>query len=213
MTCIVAITDGSRIVMGADTGGVNYAAAEYYEISMPKVFHAGEDGAYLVGYAGSYRLGQLLHYELSWPELGETFDYPFVVKEIVPRIRACLEEHSEYGRPKSAGEREWIIVVGALGKIFTVSCHFDVLQSKKNYVSIGKGRLTAIGSLATTEKLESSPGKRIEVALDAAATVIPGILRPYKIIGSDRKSEAFPAASDASKSSLASGCKPIGPLA
>jgi len=182
MTCVVGITDGSRIVMGADSGSTDPQRRELYVVPMPKVFRAGENGEYLVGFAGSWRLGQVLGFEMQWPEIEGSFDYEFVVKRLLRDLRDCFENQPDYKDTGGFGEQEWLTMIGAKGKIFVVTCKFDVITLSKDYVAIGSGRQVAYGSLSSTERLVLE--ERIQFALEAASQFITSITAPFLILTS-----------------------------
>jgi len=185
MTCIVAITAGSRIVMGSDSGSADLQSREKYVVETPKVFRAGEKEEYLVGFAGSWRLGQVLAYEMRWPEIPKGFDREFVVKRLVPDLRDCLRDQPDYKDPRGMGNREWIIIVGAKGKIFGIGYSYDVVSLEREYLAIGGGRLVAYGSLSSTRDLGLEPEERIHRALTAACELVPGIEPPFRVLSSE----------------------------
>jgi hypothetical protein len=82
MTCIVSLVDGDTVYMGGDSAAVE--DGHYLTRTRnPKVFI---NGAYLIGYTSSFRMGQLLEFaDLPQPEGLDL--YRFMATAFVERVR------------------------------------------------------------------------------------------------------------------------------
>lgn len=90
MTCIVAVTDGQNIVLGADSLGQGIKPHQQIRKD-PKIFTTGH---FLVGFTTSFRMGQvLMHSEFPAPPMTEDAEKAlrFMVREFVPTAKGCLE--------------------------------------------------------------------------------------------------------------------------
>ena len=170
MSLVIAIKDKNRIVLGADKqtsigNNKDHLATKIWEVSdLP--------GA-LMGSVGSVRVSQILQYSelIDKNSLGEMPTFEFIVRSLVPIIRATLEGNGvRCSFPESEDsvsvmmpnsllfaykDRAWMI-----WHDFSVSEIYD-------YLAIGSGSDIAKGVLfATTEK---NPFERIVTAIDAAA--------------------------------------------
>jgi len=179
MTCIVALSEGEELVMGADSGASHLPDYEMYTVSMPKVFRAGP---WLVGFSGSYRLGQILKFSMPWPEAPKKLDYEFMVTEMTRALYDCLSNQFDSGQPESAVNRQWQVLIGRLGKVFGVNYRYDVINISDPFTAIGSGRKFALGALhGLVDRQDLSLQERVERALLAAAKFVPGIGQPFVI--------------------------------
>ena len=88
MTCVIGLIDKSTIYMGSDSASVD----KWYlqTVANEKVFVRDE---YIIGIAGSWRMGQLLQYALRIPTHPEDIDaFEFMVSSFVEATRKCLKD-------------------------------------------------------------------------------------------------------------------------
>jgi hypothetical protein len=170
MTCIVGIADKGKVWMGCDS--IAYGSDGLKSIrAEPKVFSMGED--YIFGFVDSFRLGDLLQYQLSLPpaECGKAF----LVNRFIPRLRECLIEH---GHAKEGDNMDGAFLLGVRGKLYEVCEDFQIGEILCGYQAIGAGAPAALGSLYTSEAWISKP-RRMKTALCAAAEFHLGVAPPY----------------------------------
>lgn len=173
MTCIVGIEDGERVWMGADS----MAAAGYAKTIRrdPKIFTRG---SYLIGFSGSYRIGQLLRWSLdaTGPKPGDNLA-EFMATVFIEDTRTVLRDG---GVPLRSGAMvDSAFMVGICGRLFVVDCDFQVGEPACGYDSVGCGSDLAIGAMHVTKQLE--PKVRIRTALQAAAAHCAGVQAPFCI--------------------------------
>ncbi|HSR50657.1 MAG TPA: hypothetical protein VLV83_07490 [Acidobacteriota bacterium] len=192
MTCIAAITDGVRVVMGGDSAGVD--GEMDLSLNGPKVF---EREGYLVGYADKYRAGQLvLSDDFLWPDPPLHPDARWASKALTGWLRACF---SKGGWLRTADGRETSdanFLVGVAGKLFRITPTFAVHEAEE-YAAIGCGAKYALGSFASTEGQPLQ--ERVTTALRAAEKHCAGVQHPFTILTT--WSESTPGAGDASSPS------------
>lgn len=132
MTCIVAVTDGQQVTMGGDSAGVSGWDIDYRSDS--KVFHLGD---LLIGFTSSFRMGQILHYNITIPNIEKGADlFEWMVKEFVPVIRSGFSEHG-YAKICDGAEKGGQFIVGIDGSIFVIESDYQVAECLENYYAVG----------------------------------------------------------------------------
>jgi len=101
MTCIVSWIQDGNVYMGGDSG----ASDGTLEITLgnPKVVYNGK-AKMLFGCTSSYRMAQLLQYELDVPKQKEKDDLAYLVQSVIPAIRLCFKNG---GFLQKTDEVEW----------------------------------------------------------------------------------------------------------
>lgn len=180
MTCIVGISDGERIVMGADSAGSSSDTQEIYDIASSKIWAIGE---YLVGIAGSYRAGQLARWHMSWPEPpGPGADLEgFVVREVVASLRRTLDEAGFVAATEPTRAPQFLI--GLRGRLFAIGGEFAAIRLATPFVAIGSGRHTAYGALQILAGLELGLEEKVSRALHAAQLQTANVREPFYLLG------------------------------
>lgn len=177
MTCIVGVEDEVGVLIGGDSAGVaGYAITVR---SDTKVF---ERDGYAIGFAGSFRVGQLVHYQLSLPRL-DTWDVDaFMVTRFVPALRDCMRAHGQLAVENGVESMEGFLLVGLAGRLYSVECDFQVgRQEEDGYYALGCGDEYAVGALhALADYEDLTPQDRVEAALNAAEYNSAGVVGPFR---------------------------------
>jgi hypothetical protein len=180
VTCIVAVEDTGGAWMGGDT----LATDAQIQVSRvePKVFRRG---AYLFGFCGSYRLGDLLRYELLLPPppraavLRATVVHRHLVKTVIPLLRTCLKENGLTSYDDGV-EYGGTFLLAVLGTVWEICNDFQVGRSAHGYAAIGCGDAVALGALHATQ---GQPARaRVVRALEAAETHSQRVRSPWTIL-------------------------------
>lgn len=156
MTCIIAFTNGEQSFIAGDKLGSNGFTKSIQ--TEPKVFEKkfikiADDGlnrtesVLAMGYTSSFRMGQLLTYNLNLPDqkANQTFAQ-YLVLEVIPLIRKLFKE--EWGArdtTQDIGGGQFIILHDHV--IYEVQGDFSVLQPKTQITSVGSGTYHAIASM------------------------------------------------------------------
>ncbi len=181
MTCIAGVVHEGKVWVGGDSAG-----ASGWDITTrldPKVFRLGE---FVVGFTTSFRMGQLLRYAFTPPQLpddpADLFRY--MVVDFVGSLRDCLKTG---GFAEKSNEREagGTFLVAVRGRLFRVEGDYQVGESADLYDACGCGEAYAKGSLHSAA-WPSMPRKRVELALQAAAHHSNGVRGPFVIVGPDQ---------------------------
>jgi ATP-dependent protease HslVU (ClpYQ) peptidase subunit len=176
MTCIVGVVEGDRIFMGGDSS----ATSGNDELSLradQKVFRTGD---FLIGFAGSFRAGQLMRYAFDPPKRPARMDvHRYMVTHFVDAMREALKRG---GSAKRDHEEELIptsILVGYRGRLYQINSDYDVGEAVDAFDAVGSGSQPALGALVVTHGME--PRKRIRGALEAAERFSQSVRRPFYV--------------------------------
>jgi ATP-dependent protease HslVU (ClpYQ) peptidase subunit len=168
MTCIVGIAHQGRVLIGGDSAATNGSRQQTLRVD-PKVFCVGE---VIFGCTSSFRMMHLLHYSLEVPALpgldqAEALE-KYLVTDFIDAVRTCFSTGG-YAKKKEEREKGGTFLVGIRGRLFCVDDDYQVEETIVGYNAVGSGGDLALGSLSTTQSMEMSPRKRLEIALQAAA--------------------------------------------
>ncbi|TDG02108.1 hypothetical protein E1N52_41530 [Paraburkholderia guartelaensis] len=176
MTCIVALTDGRKVCMGADSAGANGWSMSTR--ADPKIYRVGP---FLIGFTSSFRMGQLLGHNLTVAPRPEGTDVlVFMCTTFVEAVRACFTRGG-FARKDSERESAGTFLVGYEGRIFRIGDDYQVGENAVNFDACGSGEQVALGSLHTTAGMPMRPEIRLERALAAAAEFSMGVRGPFRI--------------------------------
>lgn len=181
MTCIIAHTNGtSSFIAGDKLGSNGFTKAVQTE---PKVFEKefiklNEDGltrtkeVMALGYTTSFRMGQLLNYNLTLPEhvAGETFSQYLVLK-VIPIIRQMFKD--EWGArdaSQDVGGGQFIILHNHT--IYEVQEDFSVLQPKTQITAVGSGTYHAIASMSAYIEVQEETNVQLHERVESIFKIV-----------------------------------------
>lgn len=185
MTCIVAlkVRDGAktRIVLGGDSAGVS--GLDITIRKDPKVFRNGD---FLIGYTSSFRMGQIIRFNLKLPPIEAEVDlYEYMVRSFVESLRAALKSGG-FTEVSNSVEKGGSFIVVIHDRIFTISSDFQVAEYEDTFAAVGCGADYARGAL---EVLVDSPAlsgeQKVTRALEVATKFSAGVRPPFLLITSD----------------------------
>lgn len=179
MTVIAGIAEQGRVILGGDSAGV--AGYDLTVRSDVKVFSSG---AYLFGFAGSFRAGQLLHWSFQPPEPPDDSTQldAFMATTWVDALRSTLADGGaafDYCGTESSSAA---FLVGVRGRLLEIDSDFQVGEPADGYAAIGCGAGPAQGALNATAGLGLTAENRISAALIAAERHSAGVRGPFTII-------------------------------
>lgn len=187
-TCIVAIKDGNRIFMGADSQ-VSFGSGRQHPLAKPKVWQKDEA---LYGGTGDIRPIQVMEYNCVMPKPFETQKlYHFLVNNFVTVVRdtmrnaGCLHQHYpglEWVGDSGVEFIDALFLIAYQKKIFLLSRNFSIIEYKEGYGATGSGEEFAYGVLKATEDLNIKPFERVIMALEAAAQFNYGVSGPFDVM-------------------------------
>lgn len=175
MTCIVGLEHEDSVYIGGDSVGID-SRYDLSIVSEPKVFKV-ED--FLVGYTTSFRMGQLLQYNLSVePQRPNTRDLDYLVSAVIPAFRVVLKDGG-FLKIEHNVETSGLFLIGYKGLLYRTQSDFSVLRHRNGLDAVGCGAAYAIGALAALD--EEEPKKRIVRALKVAGLFSAGVRGPYYV--------------------------------
>jgi ATP-dependent protease HslVU (ClpYQ) peptidase subunit len=172
MTCIVGLVHNGSVFIGGDSAGTSG-----WDLTIrrdPKVFR---NGPYLIGYTSSFRMGQLLRFNLTVADQDPRHgDEQHMMTVFIDAVRQCFKDGG-YAKIESSQENGGVFLVGYRGVLYEVENDFQVGVPDCQYQAVGCGDQVARGALfASTIK---SPTERIKVALQAAEQFSAGVRGPF----------------------------------
>lgn len=174
MTCIIGLEHEGQVYMGADSAASNWS--EIKPTRLRKVFRLGP---FLVGYTSSFRMGQLLQYQVGdIPIQTEADDVAYLVRSFVEPIRKALKD---YGFAKVDNNREEIgfFLLGYKQRVYEVASDLQVNTYRDGVICTGSGSEYAYGAMAALPDL--GPKKRILRALKIAGSYSTTVGGPYYV--------------------------------
>jgi len=179
MTCIIGVEHCGRVYMGGDSAAVS--GWDIVPTDDRKVFVV-ED--MIIGYTSSFRMGQLLKYELEIPEHSSLAGMNYLVKDFIPAVRACLKDGG-YTRIENNREEGGLFLVGLGGRLYQVADDFQVLRSMRGVAAVGCGASYALGALTAMMPFDDGPTgpfNAINKALEIAGMYSAGVCEPYYVV-------------------------------
>lgn len=175
MSCIVGVIDKGELWMGADS-----AASSNYEMHIRPDQKMFRRGPMLIGFAGSFRVGQLMQYSFTMPvHQPELTNVDYFVSQFVPAFRTCCDA----GGVLHPGDRDVTptsFLIGYRGQLYQLEENFQIGQSAHKHDAIGCANHFALGSLWTSRGLDARA--RVCRALEAAEHYSTAVAKPFKII-------------------------------
>ncbi|TPM59002.1 hypothetical protein FJ959_09005 [Mesorhizobium sp. B2-2-4] len=158
MTCLVGLIHSGKVHMGGDSAASVDNAIEVR--TNRKVFR---NGAYVIGFTGSFRVGQLLQYAVI-EEPGKDL-MAHLVNAVVPVLQ------------KLAGKETDEIMIGHSGRLFKISSDYSVAEYPE-YAAAGTGEPWALGRMHGSL---GAPEARAVAALEAAQAHCTGVRAPFVV--------------------------------
>lgn len=181
MTCVIGLLCGDRVIFGADSAGTRPEALDQFRFKTSKSF---QNGPYVFGCAGSFRLMQIVQHCFEPPEPDWDRLEKFMARDFSSALRECLKEQGwleQLDERDSATGGELLVSVG--GRLFLSTSDFGMLEPENEYCAIGCGGPYAIGALYATTDIDPpiDARERVTLALQAAQEFNAGVREPFMI--------------------------------
>ena len=177
MTCISAYKQGGIVYIGGDSAGVSGL-----DVTIRKDEKVFRKGKFVFGFTSSFRMGQLLRYNLIIPEKNKKIsDEEYMTTLFIDAVRDCLKEGG-YTEIDKQAEHGGKFIVGYNGEIYTIESDFQVGISTDNFASCGCGGLYADTTFYNLRKSIKKPREKRREALKAAEYFSAGERGPFNII-------------------------------
>lgn len=173
MTCIIGLEHKGKVYMGGDSAAVNNIAI--YQTEVRKVFRAN---GFLIGWTGSFRMGQILQYQLQVPvQTTDQTDMEYMVTIFIEAVRKCFVD---FGYDKGGEDSGGTFLVGYHGQLYTIYSDYQVQQYAGAMNAVGSGQEYALGAM--TALSDMSPKRRIKAALKIAGKWSDSVCGPYYVM-------------------------------
>ena len=178
MTCIVGIIDEKNVWVGGDSAG---SANNLLIIRKgSKVFKNKE---YLIGFSGSFRMGDVLRYEFKPPTCPTKQINRFIINKFVPELKETLRKTGALSTTESNVDTGLGgILIAVNGKLFSIHSDFQVGESADGFEALGSGNQIALGALSATANFEMDSRTRMKYVLEAAEKHSAYVRRPFTIM-------------------------------
>ena len=177
MTCIVGMIDGDDVLIGADSCGGDVKQYVALHRSDSKVFRRGP---FLMGFTSSFRMGQLLRYNLQVPNHPKGMGtHRYMSTCFIDAVRNCLKDGGFAGK-KDEVESGGTFLVAYRGKLFSVYSDYQVGEDADGYAAVGCGFAFALGAIHATKGEPAE--KRVRKALKAAAKFSAYVMPPFHVL-------------------------------
>lgn len=179
MTCIVGYVDkkNKRVLIGGDSAGV--AGLDITIRKDPKVFKVGD---FVIGFTSSFRMGQLLRFSFTPPEIKKKDIYEYMCTDFIDAVRECFKNGGYLQKYQSGDERGGQFLVGYQSRLFVIDNDFQVGENYCGYNAKGCGDSYALGAIHVLNQYSRSPEEIVRKALDAATEFSAGVAKPYTIV-------------------------------
>jgi len=174
MTCIIGLVHEGTVWIGGDSGSVS--GWNVRTTMLEKVFRVQD---FLIGYTGSFRMGQILQYHLEVPPQEGVGDLRYLVTEFVPRVRACFKDHW-FSTIDDKDNQGGTFLLGYRGHLYTVFDDFQINEPGDKIGACGNGQEYALGAMMALRHLP--PEARIMRTLGIVAYFSPIIYTPFHIL-------------------------------
>lgn len=181
MTCVVGLKHNGKVHIAADSAGV--AGYSVTSRADEKTF---QNGAFIFGFAGSFRIGQVLRYSFNTPDYDPRRDFDeYMINDFILTLRktleicGCLKKESGID---TASNAIFLLGSSANSELYCIESDFQVGKNREPYEAIGSGADFALGSLASTEHIKDFPRRRLEIALQAAEKYSGSVQAPFTFV-------------------------------
>lgn len=174
MTCVVAIKKDNSILLGADS-----AASGNNRIVQRKDKKVFKRRGIGFGFAGSFRIGQLIKYQLKIPKrpanmYNEEYVFNCLLGEIIKLLKA--------NRLVKKNMMECNLLIAYSGQVYKVDSDFQIELVEDDYAAIGDGEDVALGALFALKDSEMTENEKAEIALKASSKYCTTVSEPFNYI-------------------------------
>jgi ATP-dependent protease HslVU (ClpYQ) peptidase subunit len=177
MTCIVGMVcpKTGNVYMGGDSAGVSGYSLQIR--TDEKVFRTGP---FLMGFTTSFRMGQLLRYDLEPPEHPTKMSsMQYMVTRFIPTVRE-LFKGGGFQKLESGVESGGTFLVGYRNQLYNVQSDYQIAVPRCGMDAVGCGFELALGAMAALTG--QKPQQRIRRALEITAEFNIGVRAPFKVL-------------------------------
>lgn len=183
MTCIVSLKHDNKIYIGGD-----HAASSGLSVNVREDTKVFKNKSMLIGYAGSYRMGQIMRFAFKPPKHEKGKDpYEYMCTDVIKSMQKTFDKHGFDGHnKKDEKETSGQMLIAYRGQLYEFYEDYQVGINADPFCSVGCGSDLALGAmfaLQTVPKLNKmGPEDQIRIALQAATKYNAGVSPPFTIL-------------------------------
>ena len=182
MTCIVGLERAGVVYMGADSAEVDVESMSASTRDDHKVF-IDTTRRFIIGFSGSWRVGQLLRYVVKMPaQPADKDDMAFMVTNFVDAVRTAQKKKGTMKKQDEVEETDSHLLVGYRGRLYVIRSDFAVARATTPFAAIGSGEPVALGAMYALRRSKSAPEHRLRTALAAASEYCAGVRPPFHVL-------------------------------
>jgi len=167
-----------KVWMGGDSAGTAGNMNQRIRADK-KVFVKGE---FIIGFCGSFRMGDLLKHTFEIPDTTEVTDPDkFMVNQFVDALRSLLETENKKAGLSDRDKLYPSILVGFRGRLYNIESDYQCGRPEDGFDSVGSGSSVAIGAMHGSKGI-TSPKARITAALEAASRNDAAVRPPFHVL-------------------------------
>jgi ATP-dependent protease HslVU (ClpYQ) peptidase subunit len=178
VTCIVGVAEAGRVWIGGDSSACSGYSTR--PTALRKVFRVDTTAreTLLIGYCGSFRMGQLLQYslDLTAPRKGDALEY--LVTVVMERVRVLFRD-AGFATVSNNQESGGLFLLGYEGGLYRVCSDYQVNPMLDGYDAIGCGDESALGALHALRNMD--PQDRLVRALQTAEHFSGSVCAPFVV--------------------------------
>ena len=170
MTCVVGLVDGGIVHMGGDD--IITAEADLVQTGASKVVKY--PSGLVVGFAGSLATSNILaRPDGDFVKLLKGLDSDADVNKAFDFLQGVANFQL-----KGAGDTQfWALVLLAMGPTLVCMGNAAGWHRVKDFRCIGAGSKVATGAMTVLARVDATPRRRLEAAIEAASIHVPGVGR------------------------------------
>lgn len=174
MTCVLGIQQPEGCYIAADSAS---ATEHYSDVSVaPKLFTPVNVPEIIIGGTDSWRMLQLLQYQLVMPPFEDFPSEHRYVYELVERARSLMRAGG-YSEVKDSVEKGGNFLVAFRGQLFDISSDFHVSQYRSGLYACGSGFYYALGAMQMGRHIYMDRTAFLQKVLEATSTFQPAYVR------------------------------------
>jgi ATP-dependent protease HslVU (ClpYQ) peptidase subunit len=154
-----------------------------------KVFTTGE---FVIGYAGSYRVGQVIEHQFVPPSLDRSSGslQSYMVSFFIPALMEAMANHSGVASDDASNPFGANLLVGVRGMLFGIESDYQVSEPDSKFWAIGAGADLCLGAMSAlvgndgdwvSSKDVPNPTKILGDALSIAARFDTSVGPPFMV--------------------------------
>lgn len=172
MTCIVGVVKDGVTYLASDS----FATSDYIAIECgEKIFSPCNNT--IVGYAESYRMGQILQYCNVFDKMAKSKDHVGdMIRRVIPKMKKAMDDNIEP-----------CALVGCGNSLMIVNSDYSVLEPKDKYFAIGSGQDYALSVLHVMKDIDMPVEHYMLMALETAAKFSHKVKGPFYSINTQSR--------------------------